>query len=219
MNDIEILSLTFVGKHLEFDTIYTLKFNPQQSVRFEAGQWVHLGLPTETRDKSMVRHMSFASAPDDKFIEFTMDLGSGTPYKEGLSALKAGDTVRAFKIRGEFCIDPSSTSEVVFLAGGLGITPVRAIVRNLKNKGLYAQWSLLHVARTNFLYEEELSTFPNTQCRVHHPGLDSVWETILGKSADTLFYLSGSARFVDGMKEKLLASNIQNTQIRTESFK
>jgi len=219
MRDIQFFDLTFVEKQLEFESIYTLKFKPTQPLFFEAGQWVHLGIPTETRDKSMVRHMSFASAPDAEFIEFTMDLGSGSLYKNKMNTLQTGDTVKAFKINGEFVIDPIRTSLVVFISGGLGITPVRSIVRNLKNKGGNADWSLLHVSRSKFLYEEELSTFPHTQWRVNRAGIESVWSDVTQKADGALFYLSGSARFVEGITERLRASGISETQLRTESFK
>lgn len=218
MSEIKFYDLDFQEKRLEYDQVYTFRFLPRQPFSFIAGQWAHIGFPSENRDKSKTHHMSFASAPGDGYVEFSMDLVTGTEYKKMMADLMPGDSVKAFKINGEFVLNPSVASEVVFLAGGIGITPVRSIVRDLQQRNLTVNWSLLHVSRSGFLYEDELSRMPNAQWRVNHAGLDDVWDNIIAKPDDTRYYLSGSDRFVEGMKEKLMYADITSDRIITESF-
>jgi ferredoxin-NADP reductase len=219
MKEIIFYDIEFVDKIHECNSIYTFRFKPKESIPFIAGQWVHIGfVDGKTKDKSMVRHMSFASSPDDSHIEFTMDIDSDSLFKAKMAALKPGDTIKAFKIAGNFVVDSSITHEVVFVSGGIGITPARSIIRQLTKENPDVKWTLFHVSRDNFLYEKELLQYKNEQIRVNRLGIDAVWNKIIEKPQDTIYYVSGSLRFVDGMKEKLLNSGITMNNIRTEDF-
>lgn len=219
MNEIVFYPVEFIEKQHEFESVYTLKFSPKQPFSFLAGQYVHLGFPTEKKDKTKVRHMSVASAPNDELLEFTTDLGSKTWYKNALHSLKPGDMMRAYKIKGKFTVDPFSPHEVVFVSGGIGITPSRSVIRDLQFHKTSLKWSLLHIARNGFLYEKELSRLNQKQWRVRRHEIDSVWPQVIGKPAGTLYYLSGSDRFITGMQLKLADSGIPADQIVTENFK
>lgn len=219
MEPIQFYFPEFISKKQEFDNIYSLKFSIPKGLTFTAGQWIHLGIDTPSPDKSMVRHMSFSSSPDDGYLEFTMDLGSGSNYKNALLALQPGDKVKAFKIRGEFTVDEMEQRKVIFLCGGLGITPVRAIIRKLSGDNAAIDWTLIHVARTEFLFAEELQHYAGSQVRVHRSELDQVWSSLIDDAKQKIVYLCGSARFLEGMIAKLRESGIDNTQIKTESFK
>ncbi len=218
MNTIQFFDLAFVAKRQEFNHIYTFQFKPTEPFPFTAGQWLHIGFPGPNRDKSMVRHMSFAASPNHEFLEFTMDLSSNTPFKAKINSLVPGEVMSAFKIKGEFVVLPEENNEVVFLSGGIGITPVRSILNDLEHKNCTVNWSLLHVSRDEFLYEQEFSRFSNMQHRVNREGIDSVWNHIVDKPVGTKYYLSGSLRFVDGMKDRLLNSNVLPENIKTEDF-
>lgn len=218
MDDLVFYELKFVNKQCEFDKIYTLRFVSEIPLNFVAGQWVHLKFPSEKKDKSRVRHMSFSSAPEDEFLEFTMDLGTDSWYKNQMARLVPGDKIRAFKVNGEFIINHDQKVEIIFLAGGIGITPVRSIIRNLQHKKSTIKWSLLHVSRKDFLFSDELSKLKNTQWRVHRNQIDSVWGNIVNKSKETKYFISGSERFVNGMKDKLETFTIEADRITIEDF-
>jgi nitric oxide dioxygenase len=135
-----------------------------------------------------------------------------------MAALAPGDTVRAFKVSGEFIVDANTDTEIVFLSGGIGITPVRSIIKDLQFTGARVSWRLLHVASSEFLYQDEFDKIKAPQWRVHRNQIDGVWDQIIVKAADIKYYVSGSERFVLGMKEKLGQSGIAPRQINTESF-
>ena len=218
MNDIIVYPLQFVEKKCEYESIYTFRFTSEQPISFVAGQWVHLGFPSEQKDKSKVRHLSISSAPNEPYYEFTMDVNSDSWYKKQMKALTPGDVMRAFKIKGEFVVPPTLQRPVVFIVGGIGITPIRSIVRDIEYKKENINWSLLHVSRTQFLFEEELAKSSKKQWRVHRDGLDDVWSDVISNGNEALYYLCGSDRFVEGMKEKLGFSDITPDNIVVENF-
>ncbi len=217
MNEIKFYDLKFVTKQQELNQIYTFKFKPLTDFQFEAGQWIHIGFPTKQKDKERIRHMSFSSAPNDEYIEFTMDTSSGTVFKNLMLNLKEGDTMKAFKINGNLVLDPDVSEKIVFIAGGIGITPMRSLIRNMEKKGNNTDWNLLHVSRDNFLYENELSQHKNKQWRVASSGLDAIWKDVTA-SNNAKYYLCGSNRFVTGLRERLSKSGIPVGNIVIEDF-
>ncbi len=48
--------------------------------------------------------------------------------------VKAGDTLRASAPRNDFALHPRATS-FLFIAGGIGITPIMAMIRHLQSSG------------------------------------------------------------------------------------
>nr|WP_321410499.1 FAD-dependent oxidoreductase [uncultured Carboxylicivirga sp.] len=212
-----LYNLEYFDKRCEFDSTYTFRFKSDESLNFNAGQWVHLGFPQPNRDKSLVRHMSFASAPSDKYLEFTMDISSKTAYKQKMNNLLPGDSVKAFKIVGEFQVLPQQ-KEIMFITGGIGITPVRSIIRQLKYQQSTTNWTLLHVSRGSFLYNDEISKYDNKQVRVNRSELELIWPAIIKKHESTQYYISGSEQFVKGISEKLTHSGITKSSQVVESF-
>ena len=113
---------------------------------------------------------------------------------------------------------PMSESGIVFLSGGIGITPARSVIRDLQYRNSRITWSLLHVSRSDFLYEKELVALNNIQWRTNRIGIETLWQQVVNQPSGTRYYLSGSERFVTGMKERLALSGIGAQNVITESF-
>jgi len=211
-----IYDLSFQKKQLEYNKVYTFSFTGSKTMPFVAGQWVHLGFPTPDRDKSRVRHMSFSSAPGEPFLEFSMDLGTGSWFKNQMAELKKDDVVKAFKISGEFVVEQETGKEIIFLVGGIGITPVRSILRDMTTNRSSVQWKLLHVSRDHFLYENELSQLGGEQWRTNRDGVDALWSRVIDHADRRRYYICGSDRFILGIQKRLASAQV--TDIVTENF-
>lgn len=219
MEPSQMWKLRLKQRRPEAGTVFTFAFEPLRPLDFRAGQWIHLAAAPLPVDRSLVRHMSIASAPADPLVEFTMDLASGSAYKQAMAALTPGDEVAAFKLKGDFVVDPSDPTPVVFLAGGLGITPVRSLLRDLADAGAPAPRWLVHVSRNEHLFAEELGTLPIPQWRVNREGLAAVWPLVLGEAGPRArFYVSGSDRFVAGLTADLAQAGVGPDRIVIENF-
>ncbi len=211
--------LRLEGKRREFGNTYTFAFEPLRAMPFKAGQYVHLTATPERGDKAMTRHMSIASPPDSRYLEFSMDLGSGTDYKRAMAALKPGDLVTAFKLKGEFVVE-GDRAPLVFLAGGLGITPIRSILRDLATIGSGTPRSLFHVARDAHLFKDELAALDLPQWRTDRGGLDALWPQVLARGGSGgAYFLCGSERFIVGMRDRLQSDGVQADRIVVENFR
>lgn len=94
--------------------------------RFRAGQHVNLYLPGGEES----RLFSIASGPSnaDSLLFATRDRGS--EYKRRLLALKPGVTLPVQAAEGGFTL-PETPTDLVMIAGGIGITPLRSMLEEL----------------------------------------------------------------------------------------
>jgi len=207
------------GVRRDFAEVCTYSFRPEQPFAFQAGQHVHLSAPGVEVSKPMVRHMSVASAPGDPLLQFSMDLASHSDYKEAFRRAQRGQTSQIFKIGGEFTVEPGEASPLVFIAGGIGITPFRALIRHLEQTGRPRPWTLLHVSRDAFLYQEELDVLPFPQVRVARPQVEAQLTRLVTEQPQASYYLCGSRNFLEGLCRAIQDLGIPEGRVKTEDFR
>ena len=97
------------------------------SFRFHPGQCADLTLdPGSAQAQSHT--FSFASAPDERILFVTRQRSS--PFKQRLGGLSAGDRVRLSLPMGTFVLPDRMPESLVMIAGGIGITPFRSMLRD-----------------------------------------------------------------------------------------
>lgn len=111
--------------------IATLALSRPGDFVFNAGQWLRLTLLTA--DGPATKTFTIASAPADDWLEITTRL-SGSAFKLALSGLAGGRQAEIAGPGGRLRL-PTDTDKVAFLAGGVGITPVRSMLRDALNAG------------------------------------------------------------------------------------
>ena len=124
-------SQTFTGTLLEriqraADTA-SFRFTRPPEYRFEAGQSFLLTIPSQ--DGPLTHCFSHADSPRESHTELTTRL-TGSPFKNALEALLPGAAATFKGPDGRF-VFPYEASKVAYLVGGIGITPVRSILRYL----------------------------------------------------------------------------------------
>jgi ferredoxin-NADP reductase len=105
--------------------IATFRFERPSNFDFTPGQWLRLALPTV--EGEVTETFSVSSAPSDRFLEITTRL-SGSAFKNSLAALEPQATVKVTGPGGRLSL-PEGLESVAFLVGGVGITPVRSMLR------------------------------------------------------------------------------------------
>lgn len=160
--------------------------------------------------------MSFSSSPNEDIIKFTMHINSETIFKNTINNLQNGDYVSLFKIKGSFLLPTRTDTPLIFIAGGVGMTPFRSLI--LDSKGKY-DISLFQVQRgDNFLFRNELETLVNAYYPTQPEDFEISLDNLIQNKSNGLFYVCGSQRFLDGVLNKLNQSNIPETQILVEKF-
>jgi ferredoxin-NADP reductase len=114
-----------------------LRFDKPPGMTFKAGQFMDLTLidPPETDAEGNTRGFSINSAPDDPELTFTTRLRD-TAFKRGLQTMPLGAKIKVEGPFGNLTLHNDPRRPAVLLAGGIGITPFRSIVRRAAHEKL-----------------------------------------------------------------------------------
>ncbi len=103
---------------------------PLQPMEYRAGQYVSIECRYQPR---LWRTYSVASAPrKDQTMEFHVRaLGAGWVSSALVRRLQVGDMIRLAAPMGSMTLDRKSTRDVVCVAGGTGLAPIKALIEEL----------------------------------------------------------------------------------------
>lgn len=221
-----ILKLT--GKKEEILNVTTFYFKPDQELTWKAGQYMRYHLEDPNPDERKVdRYFTIASAPHEGYIQLTTRFvpDDGSTFKKDLRYLKIGDTIDAAGPMGSFVIDDPDLN-YVFIAGGIGITPYRAILKDLDFKNLPINITLFYANRdNNIVFKEELEeiTRKHTELKIKYifeP--NRINEQLIREGVTDLlkpyFYLSGPQPMVEAFVPMLEGMGVEKAKIKTDFF-
>ena len=217
----------------ESEQVRTFKLKPRDGAlpAFLPGHFFLLGL-TGAEGKRIFRSYSIASLPKEGVLQFCVKLKG--IFTNMLWNLKAGDSVEVSGPFGLFLLIPDDTQRV-FVGGGVGIAPLRAMILQTLQEGKKAY--LFHSSRVfeELTYysqfkkmQEENPNFKFISCitrdapdgwkglceRLSVPAIKKELGTLDGKS----YYFCGAKEMEKAIVGGLLAENVPKDKIRTESW-
>ena len=131
----------------ESPSIMTFRFSPEGSAfRYVCQQAVRLALPDVEDPWGPARTFSLSSSPTEEDILTVTCKISDTPFKQALSRRKPGDPAEAYGPLGAFLFQANRPA--LMMAGGIGITPFRGMLRFASDTGTRQPIALLYSART-----------------------------------------------------------------------
>lgn len=125
-----LIKLRFIGKKRMSDTTYDFSFDTDK-LQFEPGQYVELSLMHKKSDIRGHRRIFSIAAPsgDEQINIGTKIPAKPSSFKRALMNLKKGDIVYATRVGGDFVL-PQDKAPIVFIAGGIGVTPFISFVQS-----------------------------------------------------------------------------------------
>ncbi len=194
-------------------------------VRYQPGQFFFITI--KIRGEEAIHHFSFSSSPTEKgYIEFTKRITT-SDFSQALAVMKPGDWAHLRGPEGSFTL-PRKKHKLAFLSGGIGITPLRSMLRYITDKKLDFDVVLLYGNNSweDIAFREELGGMAaaNPRLRIEHilsgPDLPPDWKGKTGfinkdmvaelvpDYTERLFYLSGPPRMVIALEGQLTALDI-----------
>ena len=215
-------------------------FEKPSGFDFKPGQSVDLTLinPLETDSEGNTRTFSIASATFENELIFATRMRD-TAFKRSLRTVALGTVVKMDAAMGSFTLHKNSAKPAVFLAGGIGITPFFSIVRQADHDRaphkLYLFYSNRRPEDAAFLetvqdLEKTNLNFRLIATMTEMPRSKKKWsgETgwidkemlsrYLSELHGPIFYIAGPPAMVTGMRKMLLASGVDEDDIRAEEF-
>jgi glycine betaine catabolism B len=164
---------TCVGITSESWNVKTFRFSlrqPHDPFIFEAGQYVTLEF--EIGGEKVYRCYTVSSAPqsnEDGLFEVTVKHSPGGDVSSWLhESLTVGTALKVSHPTGDFILPRGKSEPMLFVAGGVGITPLIAMARAVHARGETSDIQFLQFARTpdDILFHDELLELQRSSCGV-----------------------------------------------------
>ena len=217
-----------------------LSFDKPANFAFKAGQFLDMILlnPSETDTEGNRRAFSIASAPHEGQLFFATRLRQSA-FKRVLSTMAVGSEVRIEGPFGNFVLHGDAARPAVFLAGGIGITPFRSMVRRASKEQLAHRLILFYANRrpedAPFLNELQALqsenanyTFVPTMTAGGQRARSWGGETghitqemiarYVERSGGPVYYIAGPPAMVEATQKLLSQAGISDDDIRADEF-
>lgn len=126
------LILEFIEKIQLSPNIYEFVFKKPKSLAFLPGQYFEWTLGHRRPDSRGVRrYFTISSSPTEKDVKLGVRIENtkGSSFKNSLLKLSPGQKIYAGNLSGDFTIPKNINEKLVFIAGGIGITPFRGMAK------------------------------------------------------------------------------------------
>jgi len=210
--------------------IYDLVFKVDKKANFLPGQYMEWTLAGKEKIdiRGNRRYFTLASSPLEDNLRIGVRFSDpGSSFKRQLLSMKTGDKILAGSLSGEFTLPKDKNKKLVFIAGGIGITPFRSMVKYLLDTNEKRDIVLFYSVKT-----QADAVYKDIFKKAENLGVKSlIWETdkqgvitekwISQEIPDyrkRQFYLSGPHSMVDSFKETLEKMGVSNNKIKIDFF-
>jgi ferredoxin-NADP reductase len=221
------MQLTLVETRRDTSDTRTFFFTGSPTPQWKAGQYICYKLPhPDPDDRGIERYFSISTAPHEGRVAITCRFAEkSSSFKRALGALPMGGKIEAQAPEGDFCVDQVA-KPLVFIAGGIGITPFRAILLDLERRGQPLNVRLLYANRNDeVVFRDELESI-----RARHRDLKI--EYLIGENkldggairkavpdlAAAKVYVSGPEPMVESMDKTLENLGLRKEEIMNDFF-
>ncbi len=222
------------------DGTVAFAFERPAGFNFSAGQYLTITLPDPlyNDEKGNSRTFSIASPPQEASRLVIATRMTGSALKRSLAEAPLGTPVSIFGPAGDFTLGPDPTP-VVFIAGGIGITPFRSMLLDAAARNLPHRITLIYSSRTpeGAPYHEELAGLARTHAAFHYvPTMTEADKSAqpwggerrfvnadflhdhVGDMAAPIFYLAGPPGLVVAATKTVLEAGAAPAHILAEEF-
>ncbi len=209
-----------------------------EEVDFKAGQYFFVTLPEvgHEDEKGLRRHITVVTSPNERGVLGFATRMRDSAFKRSLDELPVGAEVEVEAPRGRFVLPEDSARPLVFVAGGIGITVFRSMLRYVSEERLPYHITLVYSNRdresTAFLdelreLERELPDFRLILTMTQDPSWEGerrkvdaqFFRDYLGENADEYtFLVAGPPEMAAAMQRELEEAGVTNENVVVERY-
>ncbi|MGD0234469.1 MAG: FAD-dependent oxidoreductase [Syntrophorhabdales bacterium] len=233
--DVRLLRKDMVG-----GVLMLFRLERPKAFQFLAGQFCTITLPSVevTDNKELRSGFSIASAPFERELIFATRL-SDSPFKKALRDMAAESAVTIDGPFGSFTLPEDTSNPIIFLAGGLGVTPFRSMMKYVADSSTGHRVTLFYSSRVleEAVFLDELQGLADTRTNIKlvatmtRPEQSSTnWTGLTGRLnaamikercdewPNAMYYMAGPPAMVDTMQQILDDMAIPGDRVRTEKW-
>lgn len=232
--------LTLIDKIKLGPNLYDFVFKSDRKLDFKPGQYLEWTLEHPKADtRGNRRYFTIASSPTENQLRTGVRFyPESSSFKKALFNLKQNSQIVASQLMGDFVLPNDKNRKLVFIAGGIGITPFRSMVKYLLDKReardiilLYSNKSADEIIYQDVFEEARKSlglrviyflTDKESLPVNWRGGVGRITQEVLKSEVkdleDRTFYISGPLSLVSDFKETLRKLGVRSSQIATDYF-
>lgn len=211
-----------------------------EKISFKAGQYLEWTLGHKSPDmRGNRRYFTIASSPTESVLRLGIkSYDNSSTFKKKLLSMEVGETLVASQLSGEFTLPENKLQKLVFIAGGIGVTPFRSMVKYLVDtedkRGVtlfYSNQTPHDIVYKDVFDEAKTSFGMKTIYTVNDLAGENQTEDIrvgfidanmimkeVPEYKDCAFYISGSHGMVTAFEDTLSKLGIPKRNIKVDFF-
>ena len=209
-----------------------------EEVAFTPGQYFFVTLPDVGYQdaKGLRRHITVVTSPNERSVLGFATRMRDSAFKRSLSEVPVGTEVEVEPPKGSFGLPEDTTRPLVFVAGGIGITVFRSMLRFIREEGLPYRVTLIYSNRdresTAFLDELQELEQENRDLRLiltmtQDPGwqgetrrIDSQFfrDYLEADLNESTFLVAGPPAMVEGVQDALAEAGVDEENVIAERY-
>jgi ferredoxin-NADP reductase/Na+-transporting NADH:ubiquinone oxidoreductase subunit NqrB len=204
---------------------------------FQPGQYLEFTVPhTQVDGRGNRRYFTIASSPTEE----TLLLGikfyeNSSSFKRSLLALTPGQAIMGSQLAGEFVLPKDPAQKLVFVAGGIGVTPFRSMAKYLTDTQQQRDIVILYANKTadEIAYGDIFTAAAGVGVRTVYTLTGDMPEGWTGRTGrineemvqqeipdfkERLFYISGPHTMVSATDRTLQKLGVKQSSIKKDFF-
>lgn len=218
-----------------------LVYRPGPRLAYQPGQYMEWTLDHAHADsRGKRRFFTLASSPTEQSVRLGVKfVREGSTFKQVLAShIQSGSPIVAAQVAGDFTLPRNADRKLAFIAGGIGVTPFRSMVKYLTDRREKRDVVLLYATRRydELLYRDVFQRamyafrFRPVYVISDPRSAPASWTGESGRIdaelirrqipdyADRLIYVSGSPALVEGVRRALRELGVKTDHIKTDYF-
>lgn len=234
------LVMKFKEKIALAPNMFNFVFTSSRKLSFLPGQYAEWTLFHERPDtRGNRRYFTIASAPTEDEVAIGVRLSEpSSSFKKRLAELVPGDTILTSAAAGDFVLPKDPQKRLVFIAGGIGVTPFRSMLQYLIDTKEKRPITVLYSVRTlsDIAYKDvfdraerelgivvkyivtDASTVPAGWTTPTGYISEAMFREVVDRCTECLYYISGPFVMVEATEKVLRTIGLPRRQIKTDFF-
>lgn len=222
------------------DNTFDFVFKTDRPMSYKPGQYMEWTLAHDQPDnRGNRRYFTLASSPTEKELRLGVKFyPKGSTFKNALMNMSPTDIIAAAQLAGDFVLPRDPAQKIVFIAGGIGVTPFRSMIKYLVDQHepreitlFYANNTVKDIAYADVFEQARKELGIKTVYTLSDPkAVPPDWKGSVGfvddkmiakevpDFAECVFYLSGPHVAVVAFERALKKLGIPSSKIKKDFF-
>jgi glycine betaine catabolism B len=220
--------------------LYDFLFHTQTKLSFAPGQYMEWTLSHDKSDsRGDRRYFTIASSPTEDTLRLGVRVSqNGSSFKKALENIDDKKIIVGASLSGDFTLPKDVNQKLVFIAGGIGITPFRSMMKYLVDTHQKRDIVLFYSNKNaqEIMYEDVFTQAKNeleiktVYTLTDKENIPALWQGSVGRIdaaliqkevpdfKDRVFYLSGPHNLVTAFEQVLREMGINQNHIKIDFF-